>query len=113
MFGYEYLYTDRIFAHGLLPASFSPKRAGEAPSAAQLSPRVGIVYQPIEPISLYASYSTSFVPNNNSSTASKEALEPTADNEILLPSAVQENRIPTGVLAQDFSPPLIMLEQLV
>jgi iron complex outermembrane receptor protein len=41
------------------------------------SPRVGIVYQPIEPISLYASYSRSFVPNNNASTASGEPLEPT------------------------------------
>ncbi|BAY23357.1 ferrichrome-iron receptor [Calothrix sp. NIES-2100] len=28
------------------------------------SPRVGIVYQPIEPISLYASYSRSFAPNS-------------------------------------------------
>ena len=28
------------------------------------SPRVGIVYQPIEPISLYASYSRSFIPNS-------------------------------------------------
>jgi iron complex outermembrane receptor protein len=27
------------------------------------SPRIGIVYQPLEPISLYASYSRSFVPN--------------------------------------------------
>ena len=39
------------------------------------SPRIGIVYQPIEPISLYASYSSSFVPNN-SRTASGQALEP-------------------------------------
>lgn len=28
-----------------------------------LTPRIGIVYQPIEPISLYANYSRSFVPN--------------------------------------------------
>ncbi|GAA6624140.1 TonB-dependent siderophore receptor [Scytonema sp. NUACC26] len=28
------------------------------------TPRIGIVYQPIEPISLYASYSQSFVPNS-------------------------------------------------
>ncbi|MCC5599901.1 TonB-dependent siderophore receptor [Nostoc favosum] len=39
------------------------------------SPRVGIVYQPIEPISLYASYSSSFVPNN-SRTGSGQPLEP-------------------------------------
>ncbi|MEO1351530.1 MAG: TonB-dependent siderophore receptor [Cyanobacteria bacterium J06635_15] len=29
-----------------------------------LTPRIGIVYQPIEPISLYANYSRSFVPNS-------------------------------------------------
>ncbi|MBE9015544.1 TonB-dependent siderophore receptor [Chroococcidiopsidales cyanobacterium LEGE 13417] len=40
------------------------------------SPRVGLVYQPIEPISLYASYSRSFVPNNTI-TASGELIEPT------------------------------------
>ncbi|MDZ4875158.1 MAG: Vitamin B12 transporter BtuB [Chroococcidiopsis cubana SAG 39.79] len=40
------------------------------------SPRVGLVYQPIEPISLYASYSRSFVPNNTT-TASGELIEPT------------------------------------
>jgi iron complex outermembrane recepter protein len=28
------------------------------------SPRIGIVYQPVEPLSLYASFSRSFVPNN-------------------------------------------------
>lgn len=39
------------------------------------SPRIGIVYQPIEPISLYASYSRSFVPNNDR-TAGGVALEP-------------------------------------
>ncbi|MEH2308027.1 TonB-dependent siderophore receptor [Nostoc sp.] len=38
------------------------------------SPRVGLVYQPIEPISLYVSYSRSFVPNNFRSNG--EALEP-------------------------------------
>ncbi|MDF5706215.1 MAG: TonB-dependent siderophore receptor [Nostoc sp. S4] len=31
------------------------------------SPRLGIVYRPIEPLSLYASYSRSFVPNNGRS----------------------------------------------
>ncbi len=40
------------------------------------SPRVGLVYQPIEPISLYTSYSRSFVPNSDR-TATGELLEPT------------------------------------
>ncbi|MEH1934497.1 MAG: TonB-dependent siderophore receptor [Nostoc sp.] len=39
------------------------------------SPRVGLVYQPIKPISLYASYSESFAPNNTLS-ASQVALKP-------------------------------------
>jgi iron complex outermembrane recepter protein len=39
------------------------------------SPRLGIVYQPIEPISLYASYSRSFLPVVGRS-ASDEAFEP-------------------------------------
>jgi iron complex outermembrane recepter protein len=40
------------------------------------SPRVGLVYQPIEPVSLYASYSRSFVPNN-ALTSTGELIEPT------------------------------------
>ncbi|MGF1540839.1 MAG: TonB-dependent siderophore receptor [Pleurocapsa sp.] len=39
------------------------------------SPRVGLVYQPIEPISLYASYSRSFVPNT-ATTSDGEIIEP-------------------------------------
>lgn len=40
------------------------------------SPRVGLVYQPIEPISLYASYSRSFVPSD-SQTVGGDFLPPT------------------------------------
>ncbi|NEQ34404.1 MAG: TonB-dependent siderophore receptor, partial [Leptolyngbya sp. SIO4C5] len=39
------------------------------------SPRLGVVYQPIEPLSLYGSYSRSFVPNSGI-TATGDALEP-------------------------------------
>ncbi|MGD1939504.1 MAG: TonB-dependent siderophore receptor [Cyanophyceae cyanobacterium] len=39
------------------------------------SPRVGIVYQPIEPISIYASYSRSFVPSS-ANTIDGEIIEP-------------------------------------
>jgi len=44
-------------------------------SGDSFSPRVGIVYQPIEPISLYASYSRSFVPNTGRSFE-RELFEP-------------------------------------
>lgn len=40
------------------------------------SPRVGLVYQPIELISLYASYSRSFVPNN-ATTRAGDLIDPT------------------------------------
>ncbi|MHC5613446.1 MAG: TonB-dependent siderophore receptor [Nostoc sp.] len=38
-------------------------KTGQTQSSDALSPRVGLVYQPIVPISLYASYSRSFTPN--------------------------------------------------
>ena len=40
------------------------------------TPRVGLVYQPIEPISLYGSYAQSFNPNTEDTTAEGEFLEP-------------------------------------
>jgi iron complex outermembrane recepter protein len=40
------------------------------------SPRVGIVYQPIEPISIYASYSRSFNPNTAAVDINRQPLEP-------------------------------------
>ncbi len=40
------------------------------------TPRVGIVYQPIEAVSLYASYSQSFNPNIDSFTVNGDPLEP-------------------------------------
>ena len=40
------------------------------------SPRLGIVYQPIDPVSLYFSYATSFNPSVFGRSASNEAFEP-------------------------------------
>jgi iron complex outermembrane recepter protein len=40
------------------------------------SPRIGLVYQPIKPLSIYASYSRAFKPDVFSVTASGEPLEP-------------------------------------
>jgi iron complex outermembrane recepter protein len=51
-------------------------------SQERFSPRLGIVYQPIEPISLYASYSTSFNPDPfNSTTVDGEVLEPSTGTQ--------------------------------
>ncbi|MCC5644531.1 TonB-dependent receptor [Nostoc sp. CHAB 5824] len=49
-------------------------------SSEAFSPRVGIVYQPIQPISLYASYSRSFAPNTGVN-AENSLLEPTRGNQ--------------------------------
>ena len=51
-------------------------------SQEKFSPRVGVVYQPIEPVSLYASYSTSFNPDPfNSTTVDGEVLEPSTGTQ--------------------------------
>jgi iron complex outermembrane receptor protein len=51
-------------------------------SQEEFSPRVGLVYQPIEPISLYASYSTSFNPDPfNSTTVDGEIIEPSTGTQ--------------------------------
>jgi len=47
-----------------LPSFFVATKTEETQNDDALTPRVGLVYQPIEPVSLYASYSQSFVPNN-------------------------------------------------
>jgi iron complex outermembrane recepter protein len=50
-------------------------------SGQRFSPRVGIVYQPIEPISLYASFSQSFNPDLFSTQADGSPLEPSVGTQ--------------------------------
>ncbi|MDF5724807.1 MAG: TonB-dependent siderophore receptor [Rhizonema sp. PD37] len=68
------------------------------------SPRVGLVYQPIEPISLYASYSRSFVPNN-STTASGVSLEPSRGTqyEVGIKSEFFARRLSATLAAYDIT----------
>ncbi|AFY34758.1 TonB-dependent siderophore receptor [Calothrix sp. PCC 7507] len=68
------------------------------------SPRVGIVYQPIEPISLYASYSRSFTPNN-SRTASGEPLEPSRATqfEVGVKAELFDQRLSATLVAYDIT----------
>lgn len=54
---------------------FDPEPGEQTQNNDALSPRVGIVYQPIEPLSLYASYSKSFNPTTET-TFSGDPLEP-------------------------------------
>ena len=59
-----------------------------------LTPRIGIVYQPIEPISLYANYSRSFAPNSETN-ADGEPLEPEEGEgfEVGVRGEIIENRL--------------------
>ncbi|MEQ8973616.1 MAG: TonB-dependent receptor [Coleofasciculus sp. C1-SOL-03] len=59
-------------------------------------PRIGIVYQPIEPISLYANYSRSFTPNL-ATDADGEPLEPEEGEgfEVGIRAEIIENRLST------------------
>ncbi len=54
---------------------FTPDGGEQTQNNDAFSPRLGIVYQPIEEVSLYASYSQSFNPNTET-TASGDLLEP-------------------------------------
>jgi iron complex outermembrane recepter protein len=63
------------------------------------SPRVGIVYQPIKPVSLYASFSRSFVPNNNTGTASGSPLDPSRGNQYEIGVKTEINRQLSATLA--------------
>ncbi|MDF5722210.1 MAG: TonB-dependent receptor [Rhizonema sp. PD37] len=68
------------------------------------SPRVGLVYQPIEPISLYASYSRSFVPNNDR-TFNGVALEPSRGTqyEVGIKSELFDRRLSATLAAYDIT----------
>ncbi|MEO0490333.1 MAG: TonB-dependent siderophore receptor, partial [Cyanobacteria bacterium J06659_2] len=57
------------------PTIFSPMRSETRQNNEAFSPRVGLVYQPIEAVSLYSSYSTSFVPNSET-TFDGDLLDP-------------------------------------
>jgi iron complex outermembrane recepter protein len=64
------------------------------------SPRIGIVYQPIEPLSLYASFSRSFAPNFGTTVAG-DILEPTRGTqyEIGVRGEFFEDRLTTNLAA--------------
>ncbi|MDF5709475.1 MAG: TonB-dependent siderophore receptor [Nostoc sp. S4] len=70
---YDFISTDTESIDDISIPS-EPRKSGSDSQA--FSPRVGIVYQPIEPISLYASYSRSFTPNLGILTADLTQIEP-------------------------------------
>ncbi|MEH2447973.1 MAG: TonB-dependent siderophore receptor [Nostoc sp.] len=68
------------------------------------SPRVGIVYQPIEPISIYASYSKSFQPNN-AQTANKLFIDPSRGTqyEVGVKAELFDQRLSATLAAYDIA----------
>ncbi|HEY9875715.1 MAG TPA: TonB-dependent receptor, partial [Candidatus Obscuribacterales bacterium] len=69
------------------------------------SPRIGIVYQPIEPISLYASYSSSFKPNISATTSDGSLLDPEKGRqyEIGVKGELLNGRLSTTLAAFDIT----------
>ncbi|MEO0489753.1 MAG: TonB-dependent siderophore receptor, partial [Cyanobacteria bacterium J06659_2] len=57
------------------PSLFAPVTSDTTQNDNAWVPRLGIVYQPVDPISLYASYSQSFVPNSGT-TFDGNSLQP-------------------------------------
>lgn len=73
LLGGRFDYVDQELKNN--PTASDLTSSEENPTNDAFSPQVGIVYKPVEPISLYASYSRSFDPNSGT-TASGEFLEP-------------------------------------
>ena len=78
---FEFLAGGRLDIYDQQTIDFTEDLTSEQ-SQEKFSPRVGIVYQPVEPVSLYASYSTSFNPDPfNSTTVDGEVLEPSTGTQ--------------------------------
>ncbi len=71
--GLRYDTVEQIVTNN--PTDFDPTSTETTQNNDALIPRLGLVYKPIEEISLYASYSQSFAPNNET-TSGGEALNP-------------------------------------
>lgn len=71
----------------------------------RFSPRIGLVYQPSEQISLYASYSQSFNPDIFSISADGSPLEPTTGNqyEVGIKGEFLDGRLSTTLAAYEIS----------
>ncbi|NEQ30267.1 MAG: TonB-dependent siderophore receptor [Leptolyngbya sp. SIO4C5] len=73
LLGLRYDTISQEFISG--PSFFNPAGAQNTRNDDALTSQIGILYQPIENLSLYASYSQSFVPNGDT-TVSGDILEP-------------------------------------
>jgi iron complex outermembrane receptor protein len=69
---YDFATTESEFDELFEGETFSEESEFDSEA---FSPRVGLVYQPIEPISLYGSFSRSFIPNTDT-TSDGDTIEP-------------------------------------
>ena len=67
--GVRYDYVDYTETDAIVRSSLSFDKTG-------VSPRVGVVYQPVKPVSLFTSYSQSFLPNTFARLRSGEIVDP-------------------------------------
>ncbi|MEH2247158.1 TonB-dependent siderophore receptor [Nostoc sp.] len=80
-----------------------PQKSGFNSQA--FSPRVGIVYQPIEPISLYASYNRSFVSNLGTLKVGRTQIEPSFSTqyEVSIRAELLDKRLSVNLAAYNIA----------
>ncbi|MEH2120862.1 TonB-dependent siderophore receptor [Nostoc sp.] len=99
---YDFISTDtESIADISIPSE--PQKSGSDSQA--FSPRVGIVYQPIEPISLYASYSRSFTGNLGTLRADLTQIEPSRGTqyEVGVKAELFDGRLISSLAAYDIA----------
>ncbi|MFQ4143485.1 TonB-dependent siderophore receptor [Chlorogloeopsis sp. ULAP02] len=92
-------------------SKFNEPSLNSISEASQFSPRVGIVYQPIEPISLYASFSQSFSPQfgrNRSGSPFKP--EQGTQYEVGIKGDFLDNRLSTTLAAYQITKTNVLTE---
>jgi iron complex outermembrane recepter protein len=102
-----YFLDNLIVTAGVRYETFNQDTIDTAPSGiatnqtdSAVTPNIGIVYQPVEPISLYASYSRSFIPNSFVADIEGEPLKPKTGEgfDAGIKAELIENRL-SGTLA--------------
>ncbi|MEM9807793.1 MAG: TonB-dependent siderophore receptor [Cyanobacteria bacterium P01_D01_bin.56] len=96
---YDFARTESGFDFTFDGAPFSSSNEFDSEA---FSPRVGIVYQPIEPISLYASYSRSFIPNSVT-TVDGDLIEPERGTQYEVGARAEFGDVTVNLAAYDIT----------
>ncbi|MBN4002747.1 MAG: TonB-dependent siderophore receptor [Nostoc sp. LPT] len=99
---YDFISTD---SDSIADISIPSEPQNSASDSQAFSPRVGIVYQPIEPISLYVSYSRSFTPNLGTQKADLTQIEPSRGTqyEVGVKAELFDGRLISSLAAYDIA----------